>query len=66
MSEWKKYPEETPETFQEVLIYRKLQWSTDYDILVDYIDGFGAWFDTGPTDLVVTHWMELPAPPEDA
>lgn len=59
MVEWVPVTERLPEKKQSVLVYR------DGDMGVDFIDDNGGWFWDDPDELPpVTHWMQIPEPPE--
>lgn len=60
MSEWISVEDRLPDHPNKVLIYNK---SGKYGV-GKYIERMDCFITTGQT--VVTHWMELPDPPEEA
>ena len=65
-SEWISVEDRLPEKLDHVLTYRDHHATVD---ALHWIDEDGAWFSycfTEGFDNEVTHWMPLPAPPEES
>lgn len=61
MPDWKKCSEEMPEIQTEVIA-----WDGEFrHIAFCSVDGSWCLSDAGWTDPEITHWLPLPAPPEE-